>query len=354
MRKAAFASVCVAAMALPAAASAADIEVYGQAHLAASYLDNDEDYSAFNLSSNASRLGFRAGHDFLPNLRGLIQIEGQVDFDSNDSDYEVNSRDTFAGLTGDWGLLRVGRFDTPMKILRTRVDFFGNQLGDARNAIGGNSPGARSGFDSRFKNGIAYRTPSINGFTGEIHYSPETDSGSNAADSNDNDAWSASVTFRQGDLYAAAAYERWSFAEDEFEDGDGNTQQFEYDSREAFRLAAYYDLGPVRLAGLYQQAQDPDDDAYGFGVRWSLDSQWALKAQYYALDADDSDYDTNLIALGVDYQVVPELRLYLNYARISNDDEQGREPWTTASTLSGTGEVGHDPQGVALGMIYNF
>src|SRR5690625_3587446 len=101
-----------------APAVANDIKIYGQAHLAGSYLDDGADYSAVNLSSNASRLGFRATHEFNENLRGIAQIEGTVDFDSN-ANKSLSSRNTFLGLGGPWGEVKVGYIDTPLKNLRS-------------------------------------------------------------------------------------------------------------------------------------------------------------------------------------------------------------------------------------------
>ncbi|SEO78844.1 porin [Aquisalimonas asiatica] len=332
----------VAALALGVSgisAAQADIEVYGQAHLAFSHLDDGDDYSAFNLSSNASRLGFRAGHDVGPNLRALVQLEGQVDID-NGGDQSITSRDSFAGLEGDWGLLRAGRFDTPNKTLRSRTDLFGNQVGDARNIVRGNY-GGNQGVDERFRNGIAYRTPSFGGVFVDVHYSADGDSDDNAADSNDDDAWSASLTYQQGPAYAAVSHERWN------EGGDR--------IREMTRVAASYDLADVRVTGLAQSGGRPSDDAFGVGLRYALVGDIFLKGQYYVLSADDSDQDADMIAVGADYHYSDELRFYLNYAQIDNDDAQNRQPWVEASTLGRSdGGVGETARSVAAGLVYNF
>ncbi|RFA36055.1 porin [Alkalilimnicola ehrlichii] len=195
--------------ALWASAAAAEVEIYGQAHIAISHIDNGDDYSAVNVSSNASRIGFRAAREVGDGLRALVQIEGQVNFD-NEANERFTSRDSFAGLEGHWGLLRVGRFDTPNKALRARTDFFGNQIGDSRNIVRGNYVKDQQGFDERLNNGIAYRTPSLNGFFGEVHYSPESGATGNAADGNDNDTISVALSYLAGPLYAAVAHERWN------------------------------------------------------------------------------------------------------------------------------------------------
>lgn len=319
---------------------AADVAIYGQAHLATSYLDDGADYSARNLSSNASRLGFRARHDAGPDLRAVMQLEAALLLDGSGNE-NLTSRDSFLGLEGGWGLLRGGLFDTPNKRLRGNVDLFGNQVGDARNIVRGNY-GGNQGFDERFRKGIAYRTPQVNGFLADVHYSVDSQENGNAEDGNENDAWSASVSYQQGPAYAAIAHERWNFEESD-------------DERDVTRIAAYYDIAAFRLTGFAQTASDPDDNAYGLGVRYALLPVVLLKAQYFRLDADDGDFDADMIAVGADYRYSPQLQFYLNYARIDNDDGQSLQPWVAGSSLErridATGEAA---DAVAVGAMYRF
>lgn len=325
-----------------------EIDVYGQAHLAVSQLDDGADYKALNLSSNSSRIGFRAGHDLDESLRAIVQIEGQVNIDNTDTDV-LTFRNSFAGLEGSWGTVRAGRFDTPNKVLRIRTDLFGNQVGDARNVIRGNytidptvsGSGSYQGFDERFRKGIAYTTPQVSGFFADFHYSVDTQENARSVDGNDNDAWSASVTFRQGSLYAAISHEQWNF---ETPDRD----------RDVTRIAAYYDVAGFRFTGLAQTASDPDDNAYGVGVRYAVQPDIHLKTQYYRLDADEDEFDTGMIAVGLSYAYAKSTTFYLNYAQIDNDDLQTRQPWNEASSLNLTGAAGESSQALAAGMIFNF
>lgn len=333
-------------------AQAADIDIYGQAHMAISHLDDGDDYSALNLSSNSSRVGFRAGHDLDDALRAIVQIEGQVNIDNTNTDV-LTFRNSFAGLTGGWGTVRAGRFDTPNKILRIRTDLFGNQVGDARNVIRGNYAG-NQGFDERFRKGIAYTTPQVNGFFADVHYSVDTQENARSVDDNDNDAWSASITYHDGPLYAAISHERWNFSDAEIEDEDGNMVRAYPEERDVTRIAAYYDIANFRFTGLAQTASDPDDDAYGIGVRYAVVPDVHLKTQYYRLDGDADETSADLFAVGVNYAYASNTTFYLNYAQIDNDDLQTRQPWNEASSLNLTNTAGETARAVAAGMIYNF
>lgn len=323
-------------------ALAADMKIYGQAHLAGSYLDNGasgaDEYSALNISSNSSYLGFRANYDFNEHLRGIAQIEGDVNFDG-EGDNAIYSRNTFLGLGGAWGEVKIGRMDTPLKVLRSRVDLFGNQVGDARNVMAGS-------FDKRFKRSILYTSPTFYGLTADLHYSTETEEESGGAvDGNDNDAWSASLTYRQGPLYAAVAYEQWN-------------NQNKAKERDATRVAVSYNIADVvRITGFahfasYEQREDAN--TYGIGVRYALTPQVALKAQYYTLDSDANNADADLIAVGVDYQAAKNLRFYLNYAQVSNDENTSLVPWRSGSTLKESDVFDETAKAVAVGAILSF
>lgn len=324
-------------------ALAADMKIYGQAHLAGSYLDNGASgaakYSALNISSNSSYLGFRANYDFNEHLRGIAQIEGDVNFDGEGDNAAIYSRNTFLGLGGAWGEVKIGRMDTPLKVLRSRVDLFGNQVGDARNVMAGS-------FDNRFKRSILYTSPTFYGLTADLHYSTETEEESGGAvDGNDNDAWSASLTYRQGPLYAAVAYEQWNY-------------QDKAKERDATRVAVSYNIADVvRITGFahfasYEQREDAN--TYGIGVRYALTPQVALKAQYYTLDSDANNADADLIAVGVDYQAAKNLRFYLNYAQVSNDENTSLVPWRSGSTLKESDVFDETAKAVAVGAILSF
>ncbi|MDX1587976.1 MAG: porin [Oleiphilaceae bacterium] len=324
----------------PALAPAdSNVDVYGRAHLAAILMDDGADYRALNVASNASRLGFRASHVFDRNLTALVQLEGQVDINT-DNNRALTSRNSFLGLTGYWGLLRAGQFDTPSKVLRNRVDLFPDQLGDLRN-LSRNKVGTSQGFDERFRHGIAYRTPILNGFQGELHYSAETRNIDNAEDDNRNDAVSGSVSFRLGGLYAALAHERWYRVNPD-------------DERNVTRIAASYTVTDWRFTGFAQSATDPDDRVYSLGTRYQLTGKSALRAQYQWLDADNGHLGASQLALGVSHQYAPELQFYANVALVANEQAQTLAPWREPSTLSQPGAPDETARALSLGAVYAF
>lgn len=329
-------ALLAAGLTLPLVATA-DLTVYGRAHLSADFLDDGADYSEFNISSNSSRLGFKGEREFQPNLTGMFQIEQQIDID--DSGTEFATRDTFVGLKGDWGMFRVGKFDTPFKRARGPANFFGDQLGDLRNVARTRTHGR---FDERFRNSLHYRTPNINGFVWDIQYSPERGQ-QTTRDGGDQDGISTAIGFRHGGLNLALAYEK----------------QFDDDKNpDAFRIAASYRVTPaLNIGALFQTTESTagdKGDVYGIGGQFRLSSEMFLNAHYFHLDSDLRDTDASLFAIGLEYRVDSALRFYGNFATVNNDDNSALTPWGAARTSGPGGVAGKNANGISLGMRYDF
>lgn len=332
----------IAATAFPSLTFAEPLaQIYGQLHVSVDHIDSDADGDSaeFNASSNNSRLGLKGKHKLDDRLTITWQAEATADL-VNGGGLSLN-RDTFIGLTGDWGLARVGQFDTPYKRLWNRVELFANQAGDARNAI------AFDGLDRRLKNGVHYRSPQVSGFTFDLHYSTNTQN--NAAQDSDSQAVSASVQYEKNSFWAGFAY-----------DNDD-------DVLNSFRVAGLYDFGNLRVTALYQETDrdDPalaDTKAYGTGVRYKLNDKWALKTQYYKLEVEDAnDSNAQLLAAGVDYQYASSLLLYANYASLDNEGtfrtayNVGRTATTSTSSSADRPLTGNEvPTAFSLGLVYRF
>lgn len=253
--KAASLALAVLAAWMVASDSYAEADFYGRALISVDLLDDGEDSGA-NLSSNASRIGFRTGTELAPGLQGRLQVEQELRYDNGTVDNNTfTSRDSYAEVEGDFGRLRLGYFNTPLKNIRGEVDFFNDQVGDARNLTRLDQAPYNQDFDTRFRNGIQYFTPEFSGFTVTLHHSTNNTEGSNPPD-DDQAADSLALLYRAGDLYLAAGYE---------------VHEGRNDS-DAVRLAASYRLDRLTLVGLFQAAsienlpQPEDVDVIGIGA----------------------------------------------------------------------------------------
>lgn len=362
-----FSKTLIAAAAFTTLASAAQaqlktdglLEVYGRASFSVDQLDDGDKYKRNNLSSNASRLGFR-GSKKIGEVTGVWQIEQQIEmnlaskYDSTDTKTygtETNrlaTRDTFAGLQGDFGLVRVGKFDTPFKVAREPFNLFGDQLGDMRNLT-------RVGdakFDERLNNMLEYQTPVMNGFQGKIAYSfhSGTSATTTSGVEKKEDATSVSLGYKAGSVDATLAYETYG--------ADTATTG----KRDATRAALSYKMTPeLRLVGFYQSANsktgnaDQGGDVTGLGLEYMVTPKTALKAHYMDLKANAANSDAKMYTVGAEYRYNKELRFYANYAGLDNGSAIKLTPWKEGRTAApSAGTNGKTTSGLSLGMRYDF
>ena len=342
----------------PVMAFADDIKIYGRAHVSLDYLDDGDKYNEVALSSNSSRLGFKAEKKF-ENLTAFAQIESQINFASGSADggsIDFSTRDTFVGLKGDFGQVRVGRFDSPFKAARSPVNVFGDQLGDLRNVT-------RVGnvrFDERNENTIEYKSPKLGDFTVlaalSLHegttpgYTSDVEDGADRGDSRKNQAYDLAVNYKSGPVDVNAAYEKYE--DDHSRNG-----------RDGFRLAGSYKLtDDLTLGALYQNlsydgpetAANTDAQVFGLTGSYKFAPKTTLNAHVFQRDADFEDADSTLITVGVEHRLDSAVRVYGNLATMLNDKNARLTPWEQARSTNVTGVNGEDSLGLSVGMRYDF
>lgn len=336
------AAAVISGLSVPALA--ADVTIYGRAHLSIDSLDNGSD-TGTNVSSNSSRIGFKASTKLENNLEAFMQIEQNVRFDEGAGNWA--SRDTFVGLRGDFGAVRIGQFDTPLKAVRGKVDMFGDRMGDIRNLTRTSTSGDTNAnignvFDERYKNGVAYTSPKFSDFVFNIHYTPHNNTG--ATTENVRESWSLSGAYEANGLYAAIAYET-------FEGTNGLDPN-------AIRVGVYYDItSDFRLAGMYQTASDVpggDRDIYGVGASYKM-GDITLRSQVYVADENDVDESgATMFVIGADYKLGKDTTAYLAYGVTSNDENAAFRVSAGGRDTAVSSLPGEDATGLSLGVIYNF
>lgn len=332
-------AVAVSTLVAMPVVSLADVKIYGRAHVSLDMLDDGADYNELNVSSNSSRLGFK-GESKQGNYTAFVQIEQQVDF--NNGAANASARDTFVGLKGDFGSLRVGQFDTPFKAARGPANLFGDQLGDMRNLTRvGNGR-----FDERGANTIHFQTKDFSGLRFNLAYAVH-EGDTHVADAKD-EGVSTSVTYKNGGLDLALAYEMW---------GEDHSRG----ERDGVRLAAAYKLADnMKVVGFFQTTThevDPalEADVFGLGGEFGLSDSTALKAMYMVRQPDVDNADASMIAVGVEHKIDKQLRVYANYAMLDNDPGSNLQPWNQARTTGNAG-VSNDEtaSGLSLGLRFDF
>ncbi len=292
MKKQLITTLMFAGITLPAFA---EPTLYGKANVSFQSANEenagDEEYSATELKSNASRVGVKGTYDVEGGLQAIYQAEFEVQFDDGEKDGETFSqRNIFVGLKGGFGTVKAGKYDTPLKVAQKKIDLFNDLEGDIKNVI--------TESDNRESNTVSYHSPSFSGFQGNVAVISSEEDGVS-------DGVSASVTFEQNGVYVAAALD----------------QNVEDEDVDVFRLVAQYKVADFQFGALYE-SMDPDaaDDTDGiFGsVKYTID-KLALKAQYGRSDIHEEGGDS--LSIGADYKIAKPLKVFAYYTQFGADDD---------------------------------
>ncbi|WP_295452372.1 porin [uncultured Thiodictyon sp.] len=227
------------------------------------------------INGPASRVGVKGSEDLGNGLKAIYQIEIGVDISNANRDYSLTTgnrggtagvgtsvspsgfsfRNTFVGLTGDWGTVMLGRYDTPLKLSTARLDLFADTLADYNSTVGFQ--------DIRADNTIAFISPNFSGFQLAMAAVPQNASTpillnglpDNKA-SNFAGAYSMAATYKNGPFYGSVAYEalgKSNFA------ADNPYYQFTFQNKTAkddtkVRIGlGLLDWNGFTLTGIYEQ-----------------------------------------------------------------------------------------------------
>jgi predicted porin len=239
----------------------ANVSLYGSLNLDVEVvngkLSDGGNPSIARVSSNSSRFGLR-GHEYLGRGQvAIFQLESSVLGDTGGS--SLASRETWVGLQGDWGTVKLGSFLTPYDDIHT---IFGNTptlttsiLSTAALWAQGALNKTEGGFDARVGNSIRYETPPLQGFSAALQFATrDTSDNPNGGENGDRlselrhaNVMSAGAFYTSGPLDLGIAYER-NYRIRPTGPTDG-----------ALSLTGGYDFGAIasnvglRVAGVYER-----------------------------------------------------------------------------------------------------
>ena len=243
-----------AAFGAPSQVAAADgdstLQFYGHLDLSLDYMTKGiNDSTAVgklgwqtDVSSNLSYFGFRGNHDIGGGYKFVFQAETQIDVAATPGPSPVNqaspgnadnkvlgalgSRNSFLGMAGNFGAVKLGKTDAPYKLSTSRMDPFSATVGDYNSIMGNSGGDNRAEFDTRLSHAIWYESPKWGALSFSALVSPgqnrATDNSFNASGEPDctgggspatcNDgafgnAFSVAGVYETGPLYAIVAYE---------------------------------------------------------------------------------------------------------------------------------------------------
>jgi predicted porin len=344
------------------------VSIYGIAHLTTDYTD-DGKVGNLHLSSNSSRLGFKGGVK-LDQFEVIYQLESLVNLDQSGDVFAT--RNSYVGVSGEYGKLYGGRHDTPFKQAGIATDLFIDRIGDYRNIAGVGG----KGFDLRASNIILYETPSCFGLKATLAYATKDST-------NYSDLASGNVCYKTNGLQLMAAYEwhgraltgtppgSYTTVGDKVDKDSGQPLVVTHataatisdENETGIRFSASYKLSRLTLIGLYETlrditgTKDANRDTYGGGFIVDLGADYALRGEYLRTGGvkGKDGTDAAQYAGAVDKKLSDSTTLYVAYALMDNG---------SASTLSATGgghgdkvapiDKGKNVQSGSFGIIYKF
>lgn len=164
------------------------------------------------MAAGNSRLGFRGKEDLGGGLKAIFQLEGVAGVDNGSGAAAgggfMFNRDTFVGLDGAFGTVKLGLVDTIFKNYGDTIGILGVSSGtflsssDVLRKTGFGTSSASS-FHLRRANSVQYETPEFGGVQAGVQYS--TDEAKTAT--RDPRVISMGVKYDKGPFYVALAHE---------------------------------------------------------------------------------------------------------------------------------------------------
>jgi predicted porin len=327
-----------AALAAPLAAQAAPT-VYGQLNMSLDMVDIDNGSDQFEVNSNASRLGLKGEEALTSGYTAIYKAEFGVAADDGvststwnallldstgtpvsdgfgfynidgQSDSVLSSRDIYLGLKANWGTVKLGNYDSPLKSSQGGVDQFNDMTyTDLATVISG---------DNRMSNLIGYESPVIaDAITVKVALQPGEDTGTSDGLA---DVISASVAYEGNGLYLALAMDQ----------GDGQGVNAGTD-RDTIRLTGTYTMDALQLGAMIQTSElsdgavDNQEQALLLSAAYTMGKN-ILKGQVISSTVEDmgpEDEETMMFAVGFDHNFTQTTKVYAQAAMAQVDNVGG-------------------------------
>lgn len=341
-----------------------------------------------SVDASNSRIRFSGRENLGGGMTALWQIETTVALDNTADASPLADRDSFVGLRGGFGTVRLGNMETVFKDLGDPTGILGISSGNfvatsnitsSRVPFSTNSAGS---FHLRQPNSLQYDTPKFGGFEFHIMYSPDERKVGNL----DADLWSVGVEYKRGPFELALAHE---IHNDFFAGSNGlNTNKLTalanpvdgtgsvHSKDTGTRATVVYRVGGAVLQANYGIVEfDESGAAKGKfqnyeNKRWSVlwqqtwkGTPWRTTAAYGRSSAGTcsiaggvacttNGLEGNMLIVATDYSFSKRTALFAAYAKINNGEAAVYRNLQNASSSSLA--AGADITTYAVGIRHNF
>lgn len=381
-------ALAVAGLASTGAFAQANVTVYGVADASFDVVKisgdaNNELGNTTRVSTNSSLIGFKGAEALGNGLTAVFQFESAVGFD-NAGALGAN-RDSYVGLAGGFGTVVLGNLTGPTRALGSAVDVnvgatgigansallgkLGNNLigtTDASGNYAGGSTCARSStcnsiFDTRWKNAIAYVSPSFAGLNATVAYVANENKALHGLTSANTTGYDVGLKYANGPAMAAVTYNAVS---------TGRADDLKISD---LRVGGSFNMGAASLRAIFDLARADNfggnkvtQAVYGLGATFNVTPASKLVGQVYVArdlkvngsSADDTG--AKLFEVGVEHSLSKRTMLKATYAMINNDKAAAYDfginavGINTGALPGGANAVGGTVQGLSLGLRHTF
>lgn len=301
-------TLAVAAAMVAPLAAAAETTLYGRVDTALTYLDEDIAGSdgIWDVDTGTTRIGVKGSEDLGDGLKAIFQAEWQFtssEGGSNDGTATFLNRLAFAGLSGDFGTVAIGRQWTPYYGAVDKTDIF-NDPGNA--GTGPNVVAANKSYlgPSRTGNAIAYVSPNFSGLQGKLALVIDNATGGTASDGID--AYNPSLSYDNGPISVGIS-----------------TLQYDNDlgMQDIWGIGASYNFGMFTLIAQYEDMDETDGTNANDGANeWSIAGEASfgnniVRAVYGNIDYDsgNAEDETDTWGIGFQHNFSARTRVYAEY-----------------------------------------
>jgi len=383
-------ALAVAALASSAAFAQTNVTIYGVADAtfdsvrATGSTGNSDrlDYNNRNrVTANSSYIGFKGVEDLGNGLKAVFQFENALSTE-NGAAGVWNNRDSYVGLSSNYGTLLMGNLTGPTRALGAKFDVNTGATGIGANTalLGKLGGGAGAGaFDQRINNAIAYVSPNFAGFSGVIGYSTGLTNSYNGTAlagresmgqdnaNQGNTAWTLGLNYETGPIYAGYAYTAVNAAGNGSLASDGLAAG--WNKLDDHRAAVMYKAAFGQVGVLFDRARinltngdDLKQNVWYLSGKFNV-GRGAVLAQWgHAGDVKNNVQDqegANHYVLGYEHNLSKRTVLKAVYSRINNKNNAnydylyGVSNANSTATTAGVAD-GAAVQGFSFGVRHSF
>jgi predicted porin len=406
MNKKLVALAVAGALALPLAAQAqtANVTLYGSLRVglvgvaASDSTAGKSTQSMTRVDSNSTRFGFKGEEDLGGGMKAIFLIETGFDASANGNNSvnvgaggnttanaagtsvagaagnTIASRDTYVGLTGGFGTVRLGQFDSPYKNIDLLTARFLDTGIQAQTSLQSNCSGTNSSFaaaacfDRRQVNQVRYDTPNLSGFTAAFMWAAENEGATTGQTKATN--LSTNVLYQNGPFKVGATYEK-------HEDFFASASNTSFDD-DGFKIAGNWTFGAFNLGGVYEALKyktasgDLKRNYFMVTGAWTMGAS-ELIGSFGRADAGKggcvtsaagvrtcevrgaisgvNDNGAKQFTLGANYNLSKRTQLFTYYTKIVNEKNAD---YRFSINSFATGGAGADPSGFEMGIVHSF